>query len=277
MRDIQWWDTMKWVGAAVIGAVISLLVKAWYDRWQNRQQPIRFGIEIDPIFSKAPGLRATVNVVEGDKTVEYEMLTLVKIVVTNSGNTDLDHFGFELTIPNGHDVVNAECEPPDRSHQITMKTMPTPSAPLSALDFECFPFNRKDTYIAKMYVTAEKRALVAKDIKPTTASPVRFVSAAQPEATPPLLDRSLAVLGSACLIVFIGYWLGWFEPHVTRGELATEALVSRISQMSNIVDTSRALIDIQKKQGELLAEIKREHPEWFEAAKAHEKASNQRP
>jgi hypothetical protein len=281
MADIDWVQIL-------CGGLGGFLLKAVYDRWQNRRQPIRYSIDKDQIFSANPDFQAKVTVRQGETTHDYEHLTLVRVVVTNRGNKDFDSFTFGLTLPNGHDIVVAQCDSVDRHHSAAFTQTPSPAMPMKNLDLKCVPFNRKELYTVKMYVRSETSPLAKEDVKVSTgATGVRLFAVAssedgqyQREVIQRMLLVALICAGFVAGFMFmITFWYValYFTPRLNRIEADANTVAIRVKANEatlKLTEAQAKLSDENLKSAQaeaarlerVLGKVMKEHPEWVKKA-----------
>ena len=197
MPEIQWLQ----IGAALLGggAFGAVITKA-YDRWNGRQQPILTRIEVDRVFSSTPfdsDLQAIVNVIESPSIQSnFSNLSLIKIEISNIGNADRDTFDFGVTLPTTHRMIRCDCTGNDRHHNIVCAKPPSLGNQCSEADYCCKPFNRKDAYVLKVYVTSDAKAIQGSDVKVSSAAAVRIIKS--PHGTErPLMGTIVGLVAAA--------------------------------------------------------------------------------
>ena len=177
MSNLQWIITclVSLIGGGACGAVLTML----YNHWRARQQPVLARIEVDRVFSSSlydSDLQATVTVIKDGVQWPFSNLSLVKVELTNGGNLDRQTFDFGITLPNGQRIISCVGFGSDRHHTVACLSSPSLGNQTSKADFRCDPFNRKDSYTLKLYVTSDSRAIGRDDIHITSSAPVRITS-----------------------------------------------------------------------------------------------------
>ena len=174
MENLRWVQiTFSFITGGAFGAVLKIA----YDWWQGRQQPVLTKIDVDRIFSSSPfesDMQANVTVKQEGTTWSFSNLSLAKVEISNGGNADRGVFEFGITLPNTHRTILCECSGEDRHHAIACTEAPSLKNQCSTIDFTCTPFNRKDSYTLKLYVTSESDAIRPSDVRLTSAAPVRI-------------------------------------------------------------------------------------------------------
>ena len=174
MADISWWQI---VPALIGGGAAGALINAGFTARRNRIQPIGRRIEITPIFRQADSssdFRAKIAIAHNDSTATFENLFIADIQVVNKGNTDIETFPFGVTLSGGDKCVHVEHTPPDRHHGVSQNPEITPQNPANEIDFTLTPFNRKDSYLFKLYVVIPDDAKDPQNIELGSPNPIKF-------------------------------------------------------------------------------------------------------
>lgn len=174
MAGISWWQIVPaLIGGGAAGALINVVLTAH----RNRIQPIGRRIEITPIFRQADnssGLRAKIAIACNDNTATFENLFIANIQVINKGNTDIEAFPFGVTLSGGDQCIHIDHTSPNRHHEVTQSPLITPQNPTNEIDFTLKPFNRKDSYLFKLYIVIPDNAIDLQDIELSSPNPIRF-------------------------------------------------------------------------------------------------------
>lgn len=175
MADISWWQILP---ALIGGGAVGALINAAFTARRNRIQSIGRRIEITPIFRQADnssGLRAKIAIEQNDSTATFENLFIADIQVVNKGNTDIETFPFGVTLSARDECVHVELTPPDRHHEVSQSPVITPQNPSNEIDFTLTPFNRKDSYLFKLYIVIPDNAKDPQKIELGSPTPIKFI------------------------------------------------------------------------------------------------------
>lgn len=176
MENINWIHTaVALLGGGAAGAIINNIITLF----KSRVQPIGSRINILPVFiqsSDSPNLKAKIAIHHQKTLTTFENLHLVEIQIVNRGNSDMNEFGFGITLGATDQCIHVESSPPDRHHQAIQQTTINPQEPKSEIDYTLKPFNRKDLYQFKMYIVIPEGEKELKPINLGSPSPVKFVS-----------------------------------------------------------------------------------------------------
>lgn len=142
------------IGGGAMGAVITALVT----KHRNRRQPVGNKIEFFPVLRKTPKFPSLKAILMDETSsgsgpgVSVDNLYLARITVVNNGNQDINEFKFGVTLKGTDQAINVITETPDRHHIMSLETPVSLASHKGSLDFICLPFNRKETYIANVYI-----------------------------------------------------------------------------------------------------------------------------
>lgn len=131
-----------------------------------------------PIFRQAhgsSGVRARIAISDGQNTSTFENLFIADVQVVNRGNSGIERFPFGVILAGGDKCVHVERLPPDRHHLIIQETEVTPQDPQSEIDFILDPFNRKDSYLVKLYIVIPEGSTDPQAIELGSSHPIKFV------------------------------------------------------------------------------------------------------
>jgi len=176
MSGINW---PQLAGALLGGGAAGALITAVVSIYRARPQPVGRRIDVVPVFrpsGNAEQLEAVIALTHTGKTVTFKNLFLAEVQVVNKGNHDLDELKFGVTLGDGDRCVFVEATPPDRHHNVSLGGPVTPDAPQHEIDFVLKPFNRRDSYLFKLYLVIPEGRRKPQDIVLGSASPIRFVS-----------------------------------------------------------------------------------------------------
>jgi hypothetical protein len=191
MANLQWTPVII---SFLTGGAFGTILKIVYDLWQGRRQPVLARVEVDRVFSSFPcdsDLQANVSVIQGPLNCAFSNLSLAKVELSNAGNSDKESFEFGITLPKSDRTIHCECSGSDRHHNITPVEVPSLSNQYSTMDFRCTPFNRKDSYTLKLYVTSDLKAIKPCDVQLSSAAPVRITRSSGAEARSRMMQGML--------------------------------------------------------------------------------------
>ena len=173
--DLEWSQiVVSLLGGGAMGAIINSGVTSF----RNKIQPVGWRCEVLPIFIQTLGessLHAKVTISEDNKVVnQFNNLFLIEVQVVNRGNTDLNEFNFGITLSEGEKAVYVETKSNDRHHLIEQTTLVTPTEPKNEIDFILKPFNRRDSYVCKLFVVIPEGQEKPGEIRPSSPQPIKF-------------------------------------------------------------------------------------------------------
>ena len=182
------------VALAARGACGAILKILW-DAYQGRVQPVSFKTRFLRVFKDTIGpssLRAELQVTDGVETRQFHNLFVAEVTIVNTGNAHIEEFNFGQTL--GGDDVAIFTEPivPDRHHTMVQTSRVAVGAAAHEVDFVCKPFNRKDKYTVKVFLSIPIEKTEPDDIVPSTSYPVTFVNADKYETFVIALINALA-------------------------------------------------------------------------------------
>jgi hypothetical protein len=161
------------------GGAMGAILKAAFDTYQKRVQPVGYRIQFVKIFKDTLGLstlKAELQVTDGVETRHFQNLFIAEITLTNRGNEHIDEFQFGITL-GGEDVaLYTEPDISDRHHSLTQTSQVALGGGSQEVDFVCKPFNRKDKYSFKVFLSIPHGKAEPEDIVPSTSHPIRFVN-----------------------------------------------------------------------------------------------------
>jgi len=177
MPDVQWVPIIAALaGGGAMGAIITALATTY----RNRIQPMSYRIYYDKLFHNSLGdskLKVELKISHGLDVRYFQSLYVVRIYLTNTGNTNMADFSFGLTLEGDDVAVHAEAITPDRHHIFTQTT---PQIALGSaakeLDFICRPFNKRDTYVVKLFIAIASSESGVGEIQFSSPLPVKFVN-----------------------------------------------------------------------------------------------------
>lgn len=162
------------IGGGAVGAIISSIVTTY----RNKIQSVGQKIQIDKVFSPDAISNTEITKITfsgATQTYHFDNLFIATILLTNRGNKDIDKFICGITLPENIKVVKIETVPQDRYHNVQLKSEINFDKTSSEIDFELLPFNRKDIFEIKLYLTISKETLEISDIKLGSPHPIKFV------------------------------------------------------------------------------------------------------
>lgn len=174
--------TMEWLkillpllGGGAVGAIITMIVTTY----RNKIQSVGHKIQIDKIFY--PDAISNIEITKitfsgATQTYHFDNLFIATVILTNSGNKDIEKFICGITLPENIKAVKIETVPQDRHHSVLLKSDVKFDKTSNEIDFELIPFNRKDAYEIKLYLTISKETLELSDIKLGSPHPIKFVA-----------------------------------------------------------------------------------------------------
>jgi hypothetical protein len=204
--------TMLLTGGAA-GAVINNIVL-----WRKCRIPsVRCNVSIDSVFNSLlhkDALKAKIEISHEGKRAKFDEVSFVHIELVNDTDKDMVDFVIGVTIEGGHDIISPFSEGSDRHHVISvLEADAAPSSPCIAMDFRCVPFNRKDSYVIRLYVknfgqlTKEQIKLV------TPASVILSDSKNRPKPVTPL---QYAGIGAPMVLLVMGFFIGTLDSTTHR-------------------------------------------------------------
>lgn len=167
------------IGIALIaGGAMGAILKAVFDVYQKRIQPVGYRIQFTKIFRETIGissLKAELKMTDGLETRHFQNLFVAEIILRNKGNTHIDEFNFGITLGEGDVAIYTQSENQDRHHTLTQVSQVALGSTAKEIDFVCKPFNRKDTYSFKVFISIPSNEKEPKDILLSSSYPVKFV------------------------------------------------------------------------------------------------------
>jgi hypothetical protein len=158
----------------VSGGAMGAVIKIVYDKWQGRTQGIAKRVKIFPLFdkTKAQGFEAVLKVTHEGSSQDYPNIFVADVTVTNSTRSDFSQFEFGVESP-GARCIHVAWENPDQHHTMDLLEPVSPDLPKGGIKLRAQPFNRRDTYSLRLYLTAG----TGKPDTPKLTSPhsIRFV------------------------------------------------------------------------------------------------------
>lgn len=140
-----------------MGAVLKIL----YDQRQGRVQSIGHRLRVFPLFhheNSYQNFEAVVTVFHGSSTTEYRNLFVADLTITNRSNRDFGDFEFGVTLQGDQEdrCIHVAWEDPDQHHSLSLVEPVSPSAPKASLKVLAKPFNRRDSYSLRLYLTSAR-------------------------------------------------------------------------------------------------------------------------
>jgi hypothetical protein len=172
------WQWVPWVLGLLGGGAMGAVLKTIFDTYQRRIQPVGYKIKFTKIFKETVGmssLRAELQVSDGVETRHFQNLFIAEITILNKGNAHIGEFPFGIKLGGDDVALYIQTESPDRHHVITQITQVALGATANEIDFICKPFNRKDTYSLKVFISIPPDKKEPETIRLSTSQPVKFV------------------------------------------------------------------------------------------------------
>ncbi|HPI40893.1 MAG TPA: hypothetical protein PLJ21_08815 [Pseudobdellovibrionaceae bacterium] len=163
------------LGGGAVGAIITMIVT----NYRNKIQSVGHKIQIDKIFYPEAISNTEITKITfsgATQTYHFDNLFLATILLTNEGNKDIEKFICGITLPENIKVVKIETVPQDRHHSVLLNSEIKFDKTSSEIDFELIPFNRKDTYEIKLYITISSDKLELSSFKLGSPHPIKFVA-----------------------------------------------------------------------------------------------------
>lgn len=168
------------LGTFLGGSAMGVIIKIFYDKWQERVQTLTYELESELVFTSEKTdklLQATLVVKRDGKEIKFSNLSIVTVSIKNTTRTDYSSFEFGVTIPDGHNIVRAEFLSKGRLHSLTSEKNPSPIEQANQMDLVCKPFNRNDTYSAKLFIHSINEPLRKSEVTVETAASVNLAPA----------------------------------------------------------------------------------------------------
>jgi hypothetical protein len=173
---MQKWQIIIAVIGLGVGGLGGAVFKALWDEWKNRIQPVGRSVEIIPILKPTntkSGFETYVVVIQLGGEKRYYNLFLLDIEISNRGNQHKAAFDFGITLAPGEQAINIESDTPDRHHTVTHSPASI-DQPQNSIDFTLKPFNRRDRYQIKVYVTIPTHSIAPAIPEFSSVDPVKF-------------------------------------------------------------------------------------------------------
>jgi hypothetical protein len=164
--------------ALVAGGAMGALLKFAFDKHQSRIQPVGYRIAFSKVFKDTVGsssLTAELQIHDGVETRHFHNLFIAEIILRNKGNADISEFNFGITLGGDDIAIYTESVSVDRHHTLERVSQVALGAAAKEIDFVCKPFNRKDTYSFKVFISIPTEKEEPEDITLSTAHPIKFV------------------------------------------------------------------------------------------------------
>ncbi|REK05514.1 MAG: hypothetical protein DWQ37_23670 [Planctomycetota bacterium] len=254
MADLHW---VQIAVSLVAGGMAGQVIRIAYERWSGRVQPVVYETSFDSVFASAPHagvLQAQAQVSYDGQEYQFESLSLLRIRIKNTSNRDHDAFTFGITLDEADSAVLCSPSGADRHHKIVEASdKANPAAPKRQLDFTCTPFNRKDQYDVRVYLSGTSEG---NEPAVSTAAAVRLV---QKEIIEPavrtkelMLAMSLSVafimLGVIALFTTYTVWEGMSLVQKTN-RVATEADAINaeiLEQLERVIDQGKRISELEQ-------------------------------
>ena len=190
MADIRWEFVIP---ALLAGGVLGALIAGLLRKRQGTFHPVGIKRSINPIFppmERKGSSDAKVVLKYNEVTFLATQLFLVEVV--NMGASDFREFKFGFTLPTDHNIIASNSQPPDKSHAIEESPSVTPESWAKAMDFTLRPFNKRDSYLLRLYIHIGSKSRDMGEISLTTAEQVKFVDL---PAIGKQLEKAVKLLG----------------------------------------------------------------------------------
>jgi len=175
MIEIRWEFVIP---ALLVGGVLGALIAGLLRKRRAKFHPIGIKKSINPIFPamERKGLSdAKVILKYNEVTFLATQLFIVEFQMVNLGAGDLREFKFGITLPADHNIIASSCQPPDKNHEIDESPSVSPESWAKAMDFTLRPFDRRDSYLLKLYIHVGSKGRDVGKISLNTAEQARFV------------------------------------------------------------------------------------------------------
>jgi hypothetical protein len=174
MTEKEW---IQIVVAVIAGGAMGAILKAVLDAYQGRIQPIGYRIEFVKIFKDTAGssLKAQLQITDGVVWKNFHNLYIAKITIANKGNAHIEEFRFGVTLGGADVAIYTEFEMFDRHHSLAQVSRVALRSTAKEIDFVCKPFNRKDKYVFKVFVSIPLDMQEPQDIRLSSSHPIKFV------------------------------------------------------------------------------------------------------
>jgi hypothetical protein len=169
------------IGVALIaGGAMGSILKALFDIYQRRIQTIIYEMHVQTksrIDDEQTRLETFFNIPGEDESRRFERYYVVAIVLRNTTNTHFDNFNFGVTL-SGEDVAfKVDAISPDRHHSLLSYPLVNLNSANNRIDFVCKPFNRRDRYLLKFYISVAPSKDGIGNVRLSSSLPVKFVDA----------------------------------------------------------------------------------------------------
>ena len=196
MPEIRWEFVIP---ALLVGAVLGAVIAGLLRKRRSGFHPVGVKKSINPIFPpmerKGPS-DAKVVLKYNEVTFLATQMFLVEFQLVNLGANDFQEFKFGIAVPTGHNIIATNNQPPDRSHAIEESPSVTPESWAKAMDFTLRPFNKRDSYVLKLYIHIGSKSRDVGEISLTTSEAVKFVDL---PAIGKQLEEAVKLLGPVSL------------------------------------------------------------------------------
>ena len=179
MPELKWYIIIIIVLSLLISGAIGAIIHYFFYKYQHRTQPIGRRVDVFPKFEDlqdASCLRTQLKIAYGNKSYEYDEVTIAQIQLSNQGDRDFDEFKMGITLSDGNTAIYIEAQSPDRQHQVQQITPVNCKNPESEIDLILRPFNRTDTYSLRLLMLSDEQSEEPEKIEFSSPEPVRFVN-----------------------------------------------------------------------------------------------------
>ena len=164
--------------ALLAGGAFGAILKGIFDLYQKRIQPVGYKIGFVKIFKDTLGnssLNTELQVTDGIETRHFKNLYIAEITIKNRGNTHIDEFNFGITLGGDDVAIYTQTVTQDRHHIVNQLSQVALGATAKEIDFTCKPFNRKDEYFFRVFISIPTHKKEPEDIKLGSPHPIKFV------------------------------------------------------------------------------------------------------
>lgn len=170
---------------------MGALLRIAYDIRQQKLKPIAHGVRVFSLFrrdGRYEEFEAVLSVEHEGQTVEFSTLFVGDVTVKNRSTSNFPEFEFGVAVRYAK-CVHVAWEDPDQHHTITLIDEVNPSEPRSKLRFRLHPFNRRDSYSLRLYLSPNSESEKPEVHAFSSPQAVRFVD--EPAAKDGALRRPL--------------------------------------------------------------------------------------
>lgn len=166
--------------ALASGGAAGATITAVVNTIKGRKQPVGYRYEVVPVFKGATlgrsDLTATLNLSspQGGYGQKIPNLSIINLIIVNTGNRDFSSFNFGVTLADGDSAVHCDANSSNRHHSAKLVTPLGPGGPTSEFDFSLEPFHRQDSYSFTLYVVVMDQKDSPGEIRLSSSEPIAF-------------------------------------------------------------------------------------------------------